>query len=40
MLDYDYSYSTAVELFNSVINIALLVMANKLSRKVNETSLW
>lgn len=38
--DMNYSYSTAVGLFNSVINLILLVIANKLSRKVNETSLW
>ena len=40
LLDMDYSFSTAVGLFNSVINIILLTIANTLSRKVNETSLW
>lgn len=40
LIDYNFSYSTAVGLFNSLINILLLVMANQLSRKVNETSLW
>lgn len=38
--EMNYSYSTAVGLFNSVINLILLVGANTLSRKVNETSLW
>lgn len=38
--EMNYSYSTAVGLFNSVINLILLTIANKLSRKVNETSLW
>lgn len=40
LIDFNFSYSTAVGLFNSIINIALLIMANKLSRRVNETSLW
>jgi len=40
LLEADYSYSTAVGLFNSVINFILLFRANTISRKVNETSLW
>lgn len=40
LIDFNFSYSTAVGLFNSIINILLLVIANRLSRKVNETSLW
>lgn len=36
----DYSYGTAIGLFNSVINIFLLCVANTISRKVGETSLW
>jgi putative aldouronate transport system permease protein len=35
-----YSYATAIGLFNSVINIILLLIANIISRKVSETSLW
>lgn len=38
--DANYSYSTTIGLFNSVINFLLVVSANALSRKVNETSLW
>ena len=38
--DQNYSYSAAVGLFNSVINFALIVAANMLSRRVGETSLW
>lgn len=38
--DMNFSYSSAVGLFNSVINLILLVSANKFSKKVNETSLW
>lgn len=40
ILEASYSYSTAVGLFNSVINFALLMTANFISRKVTETSLW
>ena len=40
LLDMNYSYSTAVGLFNSVINFLLVVGTNALSRKVGETSLW
>jgi len=36
----DWSFSSAVGLFNSVINFILVVSVNYLSRKVNETSLW
>lgn len=36
----DWSYSTAIGLFNSVINLALLLIANKLSRKLADQSLW
>jgi putative aldouronate transport system permease protein len=35
-----FSYSTAVGLFNAVINIILLVAVNKISKKVSDTSLW
>lgn len=38
--DMQYSFATAVGLFNSVINFALLFSANQLSRKFGETSLW
>lgn len=37
---FNYSYATAVGLFNSLVNLALLVGANAVSRKVNEVSLW
>lgn len=36
----DFSYATAIGFFNSVINLALLVCVNFISRKVSETSLW
>ena len=40
ILEQGWSYSTAIGLFNSVINLVLLLMANAFSRKFTETSLW
>lgn len=40
ILEANYSYSTAVGLFNSVINLILILGANMLSRKFTETYLW
>ncbi len=40
MLEFGWSYSTAVGLFNSVVNLMLLISANYISRKVNDSSLW
>ncbi|MEC0230101.1 ABC transporter permease [Paenibacillus alba] len=40
LLEFGWSYSSAVGLFNSVINLALLVTANKISKRVSENSLW
>ena len=35
-----YSFSTAVGLFNSVVNFVLLVAVNFVARRVGATSLW
>jgi len=40
LIGAQYSFSTAVGLFNSVINFILIVLVNYISRKVNEVSLW
>lgn len=40
LADANYSFSSAVGLFNSVVNLMLISTANWISRKVNETSLW
>lgn len=37
---FDYGYTTAIGLFSSVINFILVISANKISKKVSETSLW
>ena len=36
----DFSFSTAVDLFNSLINLVLIFTVNKVSRKISEVSLW
>ena len=40
LLEADYGYSTAVGLFNSAVNVILLFIANGVSRKYSETSLF
>jgi putative aldouronate transport system permease protein len=36
----EWSYTTAVGLFNSVVNFILLISANLICRKISDTSLW
>lgn len=36
----DMSYGAAIGVFNSVVNFIMIMIANAVSRKVNETSLW
>lgn len=38
--NFQYSYSTAVGLLNSVINFILVFVCNMLSRKFNDSGLW
>ncbi|GGD61854.1 ABC transporter permease [Paenibacillus nasutitermitis] len=40
ILEGDYSYTTAIGLFNAVINFILLITINQIARKKAETSLW
>lgn len=40
LVNQDWGYSTAVGLFNSVVNCILLVFTNKMSKKLTENSLW
>ncbi|MCU6792126.1 ABC transporter permease subunit [Paenibacillus sp. WQ 127069] len=37
---FEFSYATAVGLFQSAMNFLLLIIANKISRKLSENSLW
>jgi len=36
----NYSYASAIGLFNSLINFTLLILANAVSKRMNKTSLW
>ena len=40
LLGAKFSYTTAIDIFNSVINCILLLIVNKISRTVSETSLF
>ena len=40
LINANFSFATAVGLFNSVINMILLVMVNAFAKRVSETSLW
>lgn len=40
LIDYDYGYAAAIGLFNSLINVVLLVFANRMAKKFSENSLW
>jgi ABC-type polysaccharide transport system permease subunit len=36
----NYSYGTAIGLFNSVVNFTLIIIANIIARRLGDTSLW
>ncbi|MBQ8814568.1 MAG: sugar ABC transporter permease [Lachnospiraceae bacterium] len=36
----NFSYATAIGMFNNVIQFILVIIVNKISKKVSETSLW
>ena len=36
----NFSYSTAIGMFNSVVNLIMIVLVNKISKKVSDSSLW
>ncbi|MEG0766654.1 MAG: ABC transporter permease subunit [Clostridia bacterium] len=40
LVQNDYGFSTAVGLFNSVINAVMLLLVNGIARRLGETSLW
>ena len=40
ILGAQYSFATAVGLFNSVVNLVLIVGVNQIAKRVGETSLW
>ena len=36
----DFSYAASIGLFNSVINLILIIIVNKIANKLSDTSLW
>ena len=40
LLDRDISFSTAIDLFNSLVNATLLITVNYISRRIGDNSLW
>lgn len=40
LINRDWSFSTAVSLFNSIISIIMVLTVNKICNKLTETSLW
>ena len=40
ILDANFSYSTAIGLFNSVVNIIFLLLTNAISKKMNNSGLF
>ena len=40
LINSDYGFSTAIGLFNNVINIILLLLVNRIAKKVSDTSLF
>ncbi|GHU74695.1 sugar ABC transporter permease [Clostridia bacterium] len=40
LIDRDYSSASAIGLFNSAINVVMLLTVNQIARRVGDTSLW
>lgn len=40
LINSDYGFSTAIGLFNNIINIVLLLTVNKIAKKISDTSLF
>lgn len=40
LIELDWSYSAAIGIFNSVVNVIFVTATNTISKKLNETSLW
>ena len=40
IINNNFSFSTAIGLFNSAVNLILLITANFISKRVSENSLW
>ena len=40
LIQMDYSFGSAVGIFNSVVNLTILVLANRIARGTVKESLW
>jgi putative aldouronate transport system permease protein len=40
IISQQYSYSSAINLFNTMVNLILLLLVNHFSKRINETGLW
>ena len=40
LINFDYSYSTAISFINSIINLVLLITVNTIAKKLGEEVLW
>ena len=40
MVENDYSFSTAVSMFNGVVSLVMVVIANTIAKKLSDTALW
>ena len=40
LVDAEYSFSTAVGLFNSIVNIIFLLLSNRISKKAGQSGLF
>ena len=40
VVNTQYSYSAAINLFSTIVNFMLLILVNRISKSVGENSLW
>jgi putative aldouronate transport system permease protein len=40
VINTQYSYSAAINLFSTIVNFILLISVNKISKKISKNSLW
>ena len=40
LLSEQFSYSSAIGLFNTLVNVAILLLSNAIMRRISETSLF
>lgn len=40
IISSQYSYSSAINLFNTMVNLVLLVVVNQVTKRLNQSSLW